>query len=190
MSFRESLDELTAVLGASRALEASVRIAGEVILESLQSGGQLLTCGNGGSAADALHLTEELVGCYQRKRQALRAVCLNADVTALTCIANDYGYDHVFARQVEGLGRAGDVLVGFTTSGNSPNVLAAFEVARVGGVTTILLGGKGGGEAAGRCDHEIIVPSNTTSRIQELHTVILHQWLERIDVEVAENPVR
>src|SRR5689334_9137654 len=126
-SFRDSLEELTALLADSYSLENAVIRAGDAILASLRRGGKLLTCGNGGSAADALHLAEELVGRYNAERRGLPAVCLNADVTALTCIGNDYGYDRVFSRQVEALGRPEDVLVGFSTSGNSPNVLAAFH---------------------------------------------------------------
>lgn len=179
--FRDSLLELSSVLAASTAIQETVEMAGRAILDCLHRGGKLLTCGNGGSAADALHLAEELVGRYDAERRALPAVCLNADVTALTCIGNDYGYDKVFSRQVEALGRPGDVLVGFTTSGNSPNVLAALRVAQSLGLITILLGGKDGGAAKGTCPHEIIVPSFTTARIQEVHTLILHQWLEAID---------
>ena len=180
-SFKVSLQELSAVLAASGPLETSVDRAGETILHCLRHGGKVLTCGNGGSAADALHLAEELVGRYNAERRALPAICLNADVTALTCIGNDYGYDQVFSRQVEALGRPGDVLVGFTTSGNSPNVLAAFHRAHDLGLTTILVSGKNGGSAKDLCKHEIIVPSFTTARIQEVHTLILHQWLESID---------
>ena len=140
-----------------------------------------MTCGNGGSAADAMHLAEELVGRYNRERRALAALCLNADPTAITCICNDYGYENVFSRGVEALGKPGDVLVGFTTSGNSINILNAFAAAAKLGVVTVLLAGKDGGKARGACDHEIIVPSHNTARIQEVHTLVLHQWLENID---------
>ena len=180
-TFTESLDELLAVLNASTALAPVVATVSEAILASLRQGGKLLTCGNGGSAADALHLAEELVGRYKIDRRALPAICLNSDVTALTCIGNDYGYDAIFSRQVEALGRRGDVLVGFTTSGNSVNVLAAFAAARARGITTVLLSGKDGGKARTQCDFPIIVPSATTARIQEVHTLVLHQWLEAID---------
>jgi D-sedoheptulose 7-phosphate isomerase len=180
-TFTESLEELRSVLTASTALAPVVTTVGEAILASLRQGGKLLTCGNGGSAADALHLAEELVGRYKIERRALPAICLNSDVTALTCIGNDYGYDAIFARQVEALGRRGDVLVGFTTSGNSANVLAAFAAARARGITTVLLSGKDGGKARTQCDYPIIVPSATTARIQEVHTLVLHQWLEAID---------
>ena len=180
-AFRRSLQELSAVLASCISLEDAVNQAGDAIRDCLFRGGKLLTCGNGGSAADALHLAEELVGRYDLERRGLPAVCINADVTALTCIGNDYGYDRIFSRQVEALGRPGDVLVGFSTSGNSPNVLSAFRRAQDLGLTTIFLGGKDGGLAKGRCNHEIIVPSFRTARIQEVHTLILHQWLETID---------
>jgi len=180
-TFAETLAELGAVLTSTHALAPAVETAGAAICRSLKTGGKLLTCGNGGSAADALHLAEELVGRYRIERCALPAICLNADPTAITCICNDYGYEKVFSRGVEALGRRGDVLVGFTTSGNSANVLAAFEAARARGIITVLLSGKDGGKARGSCDHEIIVPSANTARIQEIHTVVLHQWLELID---------
>jgi phosphoheptose isomerase len=180
-TFQSSIDELQSVLTASSALAPAVEAAGRAIVEALLAGGKLLTCGNGGSAADALHLAEELVGRYAVERRALPAVCLNADPTAITCICNDYGYEKVFSRGVEALGKPGDVLVGFTTSGNSANVIAAFEAAAPRSVTTILVAGKSGGNARGLCDHEIIVPSDNTARIQEVHTLVLHQWLEAID---------
>ena len=180
-SFIDSIAELRAVLQATEALAPQVESASHAILESLKNGGKLLTCGNGGSAADAMHLAEELVGRYHKDRRALPAICLNADPTAITCICNDYGYEKVFSRGIEALGKAGDVLVGFTTSGNSANVLAAFAAAKSLGITTVLLAGRDGGKARGSCDHEIIVPSDSTSRIQEIHTLVLHQWLESID---------
>lgn len=180
-SFKDSAQELINVIEASQSIATAVEKAGEAIIQAILEGGKLITCGNGGSAADALHLAEELVGRYSVERRALPALCLNADATAITCICNDYGYEHVFSRGVEALGKAGDIIVGFTTSGNSANVIAAFEVAAKRGVTTILLAGKGGGAARGTCDHEIIVPSSNTARIQEVHTLVLHQWLEAID---------
>lgn len=181
MSFNATIDELTTVLNDSCSLEPAVIQAADTIVSSLRAGGKLLTCGNGGSAADALHLAEELVGRYKRERRSLPAICLNADVTALTCIANDYGYEQVFARQVEGLAKKGDILVGFSTSGNSPNVVSAFRSAEERGCVTVFLGGGDGGAAKGVCDIEVIVPSHVTARIQEVHTVVLHQWLEKVD---------
>jgi len=180
-TFHQSLAELASVVTACEALAPAVHESGDAILDALKNGNKLLTCGNGGSAADALHLAEELVGRYSRERRALAGLCLNADPTAITCICNDYGYEHVFSRAVEALGKPGDVLVGFTTSGNSTNILNAFRAAHAIGITTVLLTGKDGGEARGLCTHEIIVPSQNTARIQEIHTLVLHQWLEIID---------
>ena len=180
--YSTSVTELIETLNSSLFLEETITETCSVIINAIQNGGKLLTCGNGGSAADALHLSEELVGRYNKERRGLPAICLNADVTALTCIGNDYGYDYLFSRQVEALGRPNDVLVGFTTSGNSANVLAAFKKAKEYGIVTIMLSGKDGGKAKGTCDYELIIPSNNTARIQEIHTLILHQWLEEIDV--------
>jgi phosphoheptose isomerase len=177
----QQIDELIDVLSKSRALQPQIRDTGEAILACLKSGGRLLTCGNGGSAADAMHLAEELVGRYNKPRRPLAAICLNGDPTALTCIANDFGFDEVYSRQVTALGQAGDILVGFTTSGNSPNVLAAFAAGKANGLRTILVGGKDGGKARGQCDFELIVPSANTARIQEVHTLILHSWLDAVD---------
>ena len=131
-----------AVASLARSSSAIVEI-GRAVRSALADGGTVLTCGNGGSAAEALHLAEELIGKYKRERRAFASVCLNADPTALTCIANDFGYERVFSRQVEGLGRRGDVLVVFSTSGNSANIQAALKAAREKGIETIGLLGKG-----------------------------------------------
>lgn len=180
---KAELEELRTVLADFAALLPKVDETAKAIIECLRSGGKILSCGNGGSAADALHLAEEFVGRYKGDRPSLPAVCLSADVTALTCIANDYGFDSIFSRAVSSLGKAGDVLVGFTTSGNSANVLEAVRVGNAKGLTTILLSGKGGGTGKGLPTHELIVPSATGARIQEVHTFILHQWLERVEAE-------
>lgn len=180
-TFEESISELKQVLDAAGVLSPVIEEAGQALILCLRNGGRVLTCGNGGSAADAMHLAEELVGRYHKERRALAGLCLNADPSAITCICNDYGYEHVFSRGVEALGRAGDVVIGFTTSGNSANVLAAFDAARRLGILTVLLSGRDGGRARGSCDYEIIVPSKNTARIQEVHTLVLHQWLEMVD---------
>ncbi len=177
------IDELIETLTASKAIEADIYRAGDLILTALRTGRKVLSCGNGGSAADALHLAEELVGRYRSNRPPLPAVCLNADPTALTCIGNDFGYEQVFARQVEALGQPGDVLVGFTTSGHSPNVLAAFQAARARGLQVILAGGKDGGKARALADLSLIVPATNNARIQEVHTLFLHAWLEQVEAE-------
>ncbi|GHC04890.1 D-sedoheptulose 7-phosphate isomerase [Cerasicoccus arenae] len=179
----KQINELGEVVAASRSLAPKISDSGRHLIKVLRSGGKILTCGNGGSATDALHLAEEFVGRYDGERASLPAICLSADVSVLTCIANDYGFEAVFSRAVEGLGHPGDVLVGISTSGNSANILRAFEAAKAKGMTTILLSGKDGGKARGQCDYEIIAPSETTARIQEIHTLILHCWLEMVEAE-------
>jgi len=152
---------------------------------TLKSGGKILTCGNGGSAADAMHLAEELVGHFRNHRPSLPAVSLVADGTLLTCIGNDYGFDQVFSRQVEGLASANDLLVCFSSSGNSPNILKALAAARSKGVKSVALLGKGGGLARGKADFEIIVANSDSGRVQEVHTLILHALLEVIEREIT-----
>lgn len=179
----KQINELGEVVAASQSLAPAIAESGRALIGVLRGGGKILTCGNGGSATDALHLAEEFVGRYDGERPSLPAICLSADVSVLTCIANDYGFEAVFSRAVEGIGQLGDALVGITTSGNSANILKAFDAARAKGMTTILLSGKDGGQAKGQCDHEIIAPSRTTARIQEIHTLVLHCWLEMVEQE-------
>jgi D-sedoheptulose 7-phosphate isomerase len=152
-------------------------------VQTLRAGSKILSCGNGGSGADALHLAEELTGRYRGNRRSLAGLCLNADSTALTCIGNDFGFDEVFSRQLEGLGAKGDLLVCFSTSGNSPNILRVLDAAKRIGVKTGALLGKGGGKAKGRADFEIIVASDDSGRVQEAHTVVMHALLEVIERE-------
>ncbi len=154
-------------------------------VHALRAGGKILTCGNGGSAADALHLAEELLGRYRGNRRALPAVSLNADPALLTCIGNDYGFDQVFARQVEGLAEPRDLLVVFTSSGNSPNIVLALAAARRRGCRSVALLGKDGGAAKGKADLELIVAGTETGRIQEAHTLLLHALLESIETELG-----
>ncbi|MGJ8633754.1 MAG: D-sedoheptulose-7-phosphate isomerase [Luteolibacter sp.] len=180
-NFKETLSELRDVLDASASLAETVEETGQSIISCLLSGGKILTCGNGGSAADAMHLSEELVGKYSKERRPLPAISLCTDPTALTCIGNDYGYEQIFSRPLEAFGKEGDVLVAFSTSGNSPNILTTLKVAKEAGVITILLTGKDGGVAKELADFALIVPSQNTARIQEVHTLILHQWLELVD---------
>ena len=185
LSFPQTLDVAKVVIEQCHALAPTVEQIGRLLISCLQSGGKLLTCGNGGSAADALHMAEELVGRYSKDRIALPAICLNSDVTVLTCIANDYGFDAVYSRQIQGLARRGDMMICFTTSGNSQNIIKAIEQANKMGLITILVTGKDGGRAKGLCELEVIVPSNVTARIQEIHTLLLHQWLEFVDAQYA-----
>jgi D-sedoheptulose 7-phosphate isomerase len=148
---------------------------------SLAGGGRVLVFGNGGSAADAQHFAAELVGRFVRERRALAAIALTTDTSSLTAIANDYGYERVFARQVEALGRAGDVAIGISTSGRSPNVVAALRAARAGGLVTVALTGCDGGAAGASADIHVNVPAASTARVQEVHATILHVICELVE---------
>ena len=182
-----AVDELTAALLEFRLLARSVDEIAHVIVGALRAGNKVLACGNGGSAAAASHLTEELVGRYKAGRRPLPALSLAADPALITCIANDFGYECIFSRQIEGLAKRGDIVVAFSTSGNSPNLLKALDAAKAVEAVSVALLGKTGGAMAGRADHEVIVPSNSTARIQELHTLILHSWLDRIEDCLADS---
>jgi D-sedoheptulose 7-phosphate isomerase len=181
ISFRAQLDESLAVFEAFAAQAEAADAICRLVAEAVLAGRTLFTCGNGGSAADAIHLAEELVGRYRASRRPFAAICLNSDVGALTCIANDFGYEQVFARQLEALARPGDLLALFSTSGGSPNILAALRAARARGVTSVALLGKGGGPALALADHALVVPSDNSARIQEVHTLILHAICEEIE---------
>ncbi|MFT4902212.1 MAG: D-sedoheptulose 7-phosphate isomerase [Lentimonas sp.] len=184
MSFIENdYHELKACLEAFKTQLSELESIGQLIVQRLKKGHTVFACGNGGSATDSMHLCEELVGRYRNDRRPLPAVSLNTDSSVLTCIGNDYGFDAIFSRQIEALGKKGDLLVGFSTSGNSENIAQAFAVARAKGLITILLSGKDGGKIKHSADFSIIVPSENTARIQELHTFILHAWLELVENE-------
>jgi D-sedoheptulose 7-phosphate isomerase len=154
---------------------------GALLVATYEQGGRLFTCGNGGSAADAQHLAAELVGRYSLDRRPLAATALSVDPSVLTCIGNDFSFDDVFARQVRALVRAGDVLIGFTTSGRSGNVVRALAAAREQRATTVLFTGGDGGDALEHADHALVVPSTTTARIQEMHLLLLHLVIEQVD---------
>lgn len=153
--------------------------------ERLKRGCKILVCGNGGSAADAQHFAAELSGRYLKERRALAGIALTTDTSALTAIGNDYGYEQVFSRQVEALGRPGDVLVGISTSGNSPNVLKAVEAAKALGMRSIGILGRDGGSLKAAVDDALVVPSQVTARIQEVHEMVFHFWCEALDEHFA-----
>ena len=155
--------------------------AAAAIVASLRIGGKLLIFGNGGSASDAQHAAAELVGRFQRDREGLAAVALTSDASVLTSVANDLGFERVFARQVEALGRRGDVALGITTSGASPNVLAAFDVARARGLVTVALTGRDGGAAGRGATIHVNVPSASTPRVQEVHRTLLHVLCDLVE---------
>jgi D-sedoheptulose 7-phosphate isomerase len=154
---------------------------GNVLCECFGRGGRLLTFGNGGSAADAMHLAEEMIGKFLRTRRSLAATALCADGPAMSCIANDFGYAEVFARQVAALARPGDVVFGISTSGKSPNVLRGLEAGKEKSAVTVALLGRDGGKAASLADHAIIVPGNVTSLVQEMHVLIVHLLCDIVD---------
>jgi len=172
-AFRDSAECMT---GVRRFVEAAA--------QALRGGKKLLACGNGGSMCDAMHFAEEWTGRFRRDRSPLPAIAFS-DPSQLTCIANDFGYDQVFARSVQAYGNAGDVLVALSTSGNSPNVLAAVEAARERGLTSVGLLGKGGGELRSKVDIPIVVPrAETSDRIQEVHIKVLHIAIEAVEREL------
>jgi len=167
---RNLMDEVL----ADAALLADVEAAGRSCVEALQAGGKILLAGNGGSAADAQHIAAELVSRLNYDRPGLAAIALTTDTSALTAIGNDYGYERVFARQVEALGRPSDVLIALSTSGNSPNILAALETPRKASIKTIGMTGKSGGKMAPLCDIALKIPSARTPNIQECHIMLGH----------------
>lgn len=155
----------------------------EIVEKALKEGHKVLFCGNGGSAADSQHLAAEFVGRFQKERKGLPAVALTVDTSILTAIANDYGYETVFARQVQALGEAGDVLIGISTSGNSRNVLLAVEEAKTKGISCIGMTAEGGGKMAEECDICLAVPAKVTARAQEMHILMGHILCELVDHE-------
>ncbi|MGI8515578.1 MAG: D-sedoheptulose-7-phosphate isomerase [Acidimicrobiia bacterium] len=156
------------------------------ICEAFDGGGNLYTFGNGGSAADAQHLAAEMIGRFQRDRRPLPAIALSVDPSVVTCVANDFGFEEVFARQVEALTGPTDVVVGFTTSGHSPNVANGLREARRRGATTVLFGGEDGGISLEEADVALLVPSSKTARIQEMHTLLVHLVSEGVDMWAAD----
>lgn len=155
--------------------------AARIMERCLRDGGKVMFCGNGGSAADAQHLAAELMGRFLADRAPMASIALTVDTSALTAIGNDYGFEQVFSRQVRGLGRAGDVLVGISTSGNSANIVSAFDAAREIGIHTVAMTGGGGGKMAAVADSLINAPSLSTPRIQELHIAIGHTICELLE---------
>jgi len=156
-------------------------VAAQAIAEALRGGGKLLVFGNGGSAADAQHLSAELVGRFQKERAAMPAIALTVDTSVLTSVANDYSFAQVFVRQVEALGRPGDVALGISTSGESPNVLAALQAARAQGLKTVALTGRDGGSVGRAADIHVNVPDQNTQRVQEVHQTLIHVLCDVIE---------
>ena len=157
----------------------------KVIANALQNKNTIFWCGNGGSAAESSHLAVELIGRFKNNRRSLPSLSLNADTSAITCIANDFGYDEIFARQLEGLGKKGDVLVVLSSSGNSENILRVLQKAKGMGITSIALLGKSGGKAVALSDFAIIIESDETARIQEMHLLLGHTLCEYAEIALG-----
>lgn len=183
---RGSLDATAATVEHLRALAPEIAAAAGLILDCLAAGGKVLTCGNGGSAADAQHLASELVGRFGSDRPPLAAIALSTDTSSLTAIANDHGYDQVFRRQLLALGSPGDVLVVISTSGASPNILTVARAAREAGVTVLGMTGQNGHALTSLCDCCLTVPSGETPRIQEGHAVLVHLLCELVERALAD----
>jgi D-sedoheptulose 7-phosphate isomerase len=163
------------------ALLANASNIAAVMIAALRAGNKILLVGNGGSAADAQHIAAEIMGRYKQDRPGWAAIALTTDTSALTAVTNDYGFEQVFARQIEGLGRPGDVLLAFSTSGRSPNILAALRKAREGGLVTIGFTGTKGEALAAHCDHLFVSPSDDTPVVQQIHLTIAHGICDEIE---------
>ena len=182
MSFEETFAEHAAVASrAARELPPQLERIALAAFECLSGGRKILACGNGGSAAQAQHLAAELVGRFQGERRALAAVALCADTATLTSLANDYGYEQVFARQIEALAQAGDLLIAISTSGNSPNVLQAASAARARRCTVVGFTGAGGGKLAAEADLLLRAPADSVARIQEVHALCIHALVDELE---------
>ena len=181
---QDSIDVKTALIDKEDLLNIVEGLANEIV-NAIQNGNKIVLCGNGGSASDALHFAGEIVGRFQKERPAWSAVVLNSDVAAMTAIANDYGYDDVFARQAEGHCRQGDVFIGISTSGNSENVLRAAKVAKEKGCKTAALLGKDGGKIKELVDYPIVIPCNVTARVQESHIMLIHIMCEIVEEKLG-----
>ena len=166
-------------------LSDAIEEIARLLIDALENGQTLLLCGNGGSAADAQHIATEITGRFMRERRAMAAIALTTDTSAITAIGNDFGFEQIFARQVEALARPGDILIGITTSGNSPNVIEALRAAEERGCRSIVLAGRDGGRAKDLANHVIVIPSDYTPYIQEMHITIAHILCELIDAHFA-----
>jgi len=182
---KEFLEHQETITKVIKTMQEPLQIACKLAVSTLKNKNKILICGNGGSAADAQHFAAELTGRYKTERKGLPAIALTTDTSALTAIGNDYGYDRVFDRQVEALANKGDLLIGISTSGNSANVINALKVAKEISCKTIGLTGKDGGLMNNFCDINIIVPSNDTPRIQEMHILFIHTICQIIDNKLS-----
>ena len=182
-TFQASIDTKQALIKDTKRLEELLEVAG-VMSSTIKAGHKIVLCGNGGSAADSQHIAAELIGRFEKERQSMAAIALTTDTSALTAIGNDYGYDQVFSRQVEGLGQSGDLLIGISTSGNSKNVIKAMEVAQSKSIRTVaLVGNKPDGAMQVIADYVLTAPSTNTARIQECHILMMHTLCQLVESE-------
>jgi D-sedoheptulose 7-phosphate isomerase len=181
MSLDTTLASTIRTFESLKEIRAEIDRAGNLILETLRSEKKLLICGNGGSAAEAQHFSTELVGRYFKNRRSLPAIALNADGSLVTCIANDYGFEFAFSRQIEGLAKPGDLVIGITSSGNSANIVAALSMAEKLGLKSIALLGRDGGKAKGLASVDLVVPGDSGRTAQEAHLFLIHHFCDLID---------
>ena len=181
MSLERSIAHTVRTLQSLKEISGEIERAGKLIVDCIRRGNKLLVCGNGGSAAEAQHFSTELVGRYFKDRRSLPALALSADGSLLTCIGNDYGFELAFARQVQGLARPGDVLVAITSSGNSPNIIAALNTARELKLESISMLGRSGGKAKGLATVDLVVPGESGRTAQEAHLFLVHHFCDLID---------
>ena len=184
-TFLTNLNEHMALFQQLSGLDTSISKAIDACVLSLQMGGKLMLCGNGGSAADSQHLAAEFTGRFIKDRPPIAAVALSTDTSALTCIGNDYSFNDIFSRQIQALGKAGDCLIAISTSGNSGNVLSAVAAAKSLGISTFGLLGRDGGKLKAQCDVSIVVPSQVTARIQEAHILIGHSLCGAVELKLG-----
>jgi D-sedoheptulose 7-phosphate isomerase len=189
-NYTKALEESLTTLATLRELEGAVERSADRCVATLRRGGKLLICGNGGSAAEAMHLTGELVGRYKTERRPLAAITLGTDPVVASCIGNDYCFEDTFSRQVRALGRAGDVLIVFSTSGRSSNILEAMRAAREAEIATIAFLGRDGGPALALADEALVVRHTDTARIQEGHQFLMHSLMDILEAAIAQNGER
>ena len=180
-TFQASIDTKQALIDDTTRLEVLLEVA-RLASSTIKAGKKIMLCGNGGSAADSQHIAAEFIGRFEKERKSMAAMALTTDTSALTAIGNDYGYEEVFSRQVEGLGQSGDLLIGISTSGNSKNVIKALEVAKKKGVSTVaLVGDRPNGVMQTIADHALVAPSANTARIQECHILMMHTICQLVE---------
>ena len=184
-TFAAALAATTSTFQALPTIRPAIDAAGALILTTLRRGNKLLICGNGGSAAEAAHFATELTGRYAKNRRSLPAIALSADGSLVTCIGNDYGFDHVFSRQISGLARSGDLVVAITSSGNSANILAALAEAKTQNLASLAFLGRSGGQARGLATVDLIIPGDSGPATQEAHLFLIHYFCELVDAEFA-----